>query len=254
MSFTISHVAVVLPFVRRRIAGLSDVARRGISAGLVIGSMAPDFEKFAPVRRAYFLEVAHLHRPHTMVKYGIPICFLIAAIVEILAPTIGRIIGFRPAQDQMKVFPRSLVAGLLFAAGVIVGSFSHIAIDRVTHTDNYFVYRSRYLMKPIDLGFVHKPLATVLWWATSFLGLFIVAIWLFVRRNNVARTEPNYDVLALICGSSLFVGSIFGYRKSSEFGRYTVLKYTFLGFVATATLWIVAFTSWERIRRIKQEG
>ncbi len=105
MSFTISHVAVVLPFVRRRIAGLSDVARRGLTAGLVIGSMAPDFEKFAPIRRAHFLEVALLHRPPTMVKYGIPICFLTAAIVEILAPTIGRIVGFRPAPDQMKIFP-----------------------------------------------------------------------------------------------------------------------------------------------------
>lgn len=252
MAFTISHVAVVLPFVRHRIIGLNESARKGLTTGLVIGSMVCDFEKFAPIRRSYFLQAALLHRPPTMIKYGILISLITAALVELLTPTVARILGFRPTADQTKFFPRTPLAGLLFVVGVISASFSHIAIDQITHTDNLFAYRSRYLMRPIPLGFTERPLATVLWWVSSIVGALVVLIWLFVRRNRISRTRPNIDALAFICGTSLLVGSAFGYQKSFDYGRYAILKYTFLGSVAMATVWIVAFACWELIRGVPE--
>ena len=131
MPFTPAHPALVLPLLKRR----------GLSAlGLVIGSMAPDFEYFFKMK----VSSVHSHTLGGVLYFDLPVTFLLgwlfvkfvkSNLLANLPPFLQR--RLQPMADLNidTVFKRWLI----FAISAVLGSLSHLFWDGFTHNNTFFV-------------------------------------------------------------------------------------------------------------------
>ncbi|MBD0258221.1 MAG: DUF4184 family protein, partial [Cytophagales bacterium] len=130
MPFTFSHPALVLPLRR--------LPRRWVSVtGLVVGSVAPDFEKYLKMNDGN----AYSHSLTGMFFFDLPVAlglaFLFHAVVR--NPLIDHLPPFfRWRLDRYKAFhwPGQLSRyGAVLAGSVLAGIASHLGWDAFTHRD-----------------------------------------------------------------------------------------------------------------------
>ena len=132
MPFTPSHVAAVLPLLRRRSCRLS-------ATGLIAGSVAPDFEKFLRMG----LHNAHSHSWASLLYFSLPVGlglgYLFHAVVRDALLTYLP----RPLRQRLAGLPRPCwrtyfrrhwaVVGL----SVVLGGATHLLWDGLTHRRPY---------------------------------------------------------------------------------------------------------------------
>ncbi len=130
MPFTfLAHQAPVLPLKIWRPQWFS-------GAGLVLGSMAPDFEKF--VRGDVNSRFAHTLLGQ--VVYCLPVSVLVYLLLtRVVAAPLARFapdLGVLRVRDYARVLAaRRQERWATFAASTLVGSFTHVLWDGVTHGD-----------------------------------------------------------------------------------------------------------------------
>jgi hypothetical protein len=125
----LSHQALVLPLKMWRPRWLS-------GAGLVLGSMAPDFEKFVTGefagRAAHTLPGQFLYcLPASIVVY----LLLTRVVAGPLARALPALGSFRVAEYAAALAAPRQERWLVFAASVLVGSATHVLWDGATHAD-----------------------------------------------------------------------------------------------------------------------
>jgi hypothetical protein len=188
MPYTISHVAVVVPFSRL-------LARMRVLSAVVIGSMVPDFGYFLPTRPARF----ETHSLLALVTFCLPVGLLSYWIFQRLMKT--PLVSVLPDQVYARWRPYSAPASwgslrqwLLAVCGVLGGAVVHLAWDAFTHEGARGVRMVPELADPMLE--VHDHLvtgATLLQGLSSLLGLVMVigAIVYALRGGGHSVVEPR---------------------------------------------------------------
>lgn len=186
MPFTPAHPALVLPFISQRKPLLS-------STGLIIGSMAPDFE--------YFFRLHHVsYFSHTILGvflFNVPVTLLLSVIFHVLVR--DQVIRHLPTYFRQRAlavqYPEWLTYleknWLLFLVSAVIGAFSHLLWDEFTHPDNYIVTIFPILLTQVKLPFIEKSmlLCRLIQHLSSVLGL-VVVLW-YVHRLPKAQLQPK---------------------------------------------------------------
>lgn len=185
MPFTFSHPAIVLP--------LNLLKRKWFSlTGLVIGSMAPDFE--------YFLRMKTLgiygHSLDGIFWFDLPLTILLAFIFH----NIVRNYLF----DNLPIMLKSRLSDfkkfnwnqyfkknwLIVIISIIIGTTSHIFWDNFTHYGGYFVEIFPGLADTTNIAGIEIKLYKILQHSSTLIGGLIIAysIYKLPKTQNVSES------------------------------------------------------------------
>jgi hypothetical protein len=167
--------------------------RRLNATGLIIGSIAPDFE--------YFI----LLRPIDIISHTLPGIFIfdlpLALILTILFHLVIKrpLIAHLPSPFDQRFAqwreadwrPDSLRQWLMLLVSIIIGALSHIGLDAFTHNDGFFVQHWAFLRGLIALGQFHMPIYDLLQYGFSLAGVLVVLIALLLAQRHCAPDHQN---------------------------------------------------------------
>lgn len=198
MPFTFAHPAIVLPL-------FSKTTRRYVSAtGLVVGSMAPDFESFIRMGRYKYFS----HRWLGVLCFDLPLAFIIAltfhfivrdALIQNLpAPLRERFEKWRYF-DFKNYLKQHL---LIFIVSLLVGICSHLLWDAMTHLNMSHPdsIRSRIM-------FGHFRVYILMQYSFSIIGLVVVGAYIYgLPSYPVKAYKPDlvkYWIYVLLVAAAL---------------------------------------------------
>lgn len=202
MPFTPAHPALILPLIKRtRLSAL----------GLVVGSVAPDFEYFFKMK----VNSTHSHTLAGLFYFDVPVAFLLSWLFLRFVRTnlVSNLPPFLQARSRplLTIDARNIIiaGSVTFAISALIGSISHLFWDGFTHNNTFFVrhlgfYRGSYI--PYD-G-VKYPLWYALQHISSALGLLIVMWYIFrlpVTDGPVHRPLAAYW-LVVVCSTIVIAG------------------------------------------------
>ncbi len=176
MPFTFAHPAAVLAIPKRLRENL------GIS-GLVIGSMAPDFEYL--LRGVPIAQYGHDFAG--FLWFNLPLCFAVYWLFErvVKRPLLMHLPV--PWDRKLATWARSKptrstpLAWGLFAVSAVLGMATHVFWDNFTHAGGYFVRAMPVLASKVSVLGVDLPVYKLLQHgSTLFAGLLII---LYVSRE-----------------------------------------------------------------------
>jgi len=182
MPLTCSHPAAVLPF--KRFVQLN-------FAALVIGSMSPDAGYFIGERSLAKLA----HRPFGTILFDIPIGLIVLGLFYLVRRDLCFILP-SPHRNQLTPLahrkPVFTVDALFVAVvSILVGAWTHIIWDQVTH-DGSYVFRH---FSPLRISLTHIgpqdiTLAYVLQYISTLVGGAILA-WFYIKWLRAQPTKPD---------------------------------------------------------------
>lgn len=190
MPFTPAHPAVVLFLLK---------SRKFSATGLVIGSMAPDFEYFFKMS----VGTRYSHPLAGMFYFDVPVSLLLALVFHSLikGPLIDNLPAIVRARLQLLrhsdfvTYLKNHV--LVFVWSSLLASFLHIVWDAFTHGDGYFVEGLPQIYEGVIVPFdgARYPLWYALQYISTWLGLLIIAIYFFripPRAEGSSRVSAVY--------------------------------------------------------------
>lgn len=279
MSFTISHVAAILPIVvladrparsRAKVRGRHSVgvknaagvggagepfvgeqaSRTALISGLTIGSMIPDAEKLTPVFRARIIETRLLHHPLGFVVVGIPLCFLAAWFFSYAIPVLQRAIGVVPKTNMRFIAPRSGSLMLRFGVASLIGGISHIVLDSFTHGFGYVTHHVQTMTRVVSVAGESMTVAKLLWFITSLLGLLMVGVAMTKIVSNLTWTKPQWSRVGSIAATTALAFAAGLTRKTPGRGGFLQhLKFGFLFASGVFLLTVAAFIVMDKLFR-----
>ena len=186
MPFTFSHPAAVLPF--------SYFPRRWRSmTGLIMGSMAPDFEKF--IRMLAYDKYSHTWE--SIFYFNLPLSILLAFTFHLVVR--NTLIDSLPAflQERLVVYKdfdwkmHFNKHYLVIIGSILIGTVSHIAWDAFTHIDGRFVKWLPILKESIVIGNFEIEVYNFLQLFTSVIGGIVVVFALFLLHRHKVATQAE---------------------------------------------------------------
>lgn len=231
MPFTLAHPAAVLP-LRRRFKLLQTVP-------LIVGSVAPDLPYYVPVRRLNRLWTLDTHSFLGVLWLDLPIGMAVLlfgfvfrrALTALLSPR-ARALCLQSVQH----FRDQPLHWVWAPLAIIIGAWTHLLWDSVTHDNGWVVKRVAALSAPISFGWYTGSVCHVMQYLSSIAGLLI--LWIWFRRlptppleapgpgtvSSFARTA----ILLLVCAAGIAVGGYRGAQVALENGSYYRVFYTLL--------------------------
>jgi hypothetical protein len=205
MPFTFSHPAVVLPF--------SYLGKRYVSlAGLIAGSMVPDFD--------YFINMKHGNnfKSHTwpglfwfdlplgllllLVYYGIVFKPLINNLPAILKSRVGQYQGFDWVEWMKKKWPVIILS-------VLIGSVSHLLWDKLTHESVQYIDEALTIKDKNELVSYRNPYYFLSWNLNSLAGMLFIlfSFWRLPADKTISANKGilNYWLTAAGITALVFV-------------------------------------------------
>ena len=184
MPFTFAHPAIVLPFGK--------IFKNGLSAtGLVIGSMAPDFEYFGRMR----IISAYSHTWQGLVWFDVPLAFVLVILYEIFIKEklISHLPGglnrrFYWARQHVTFYTVGYFLAILVS--VALGAASHIVWDGFSHPNGMYVHQWPVLQRVFNIYGYHLFGFTILQHGSTLLGLlFIAIVCLALPKGELTRAK-----------------------------------------------------------------
>jgi hypothetical protein len=180
MPFTFSHPALVVPFcwVKQRYRSMT---------GLVIGSLAPDFEYFFRMKKGTSL---YSHSWEGLFWFDLPLSVLLGFVFHnvvkkdiynnlpgVLKSRVGGYYNF----NWNVAFRRNFIVIIL---SILAGSAGHILWDESLHKSVYYIYN---LPRAVDINDSKVLLAFYykLWAVNSLAGMVVVVLCLLSLRREV---------------------------------------------------------------------
>lgn len=183
MPFTFSHPAYAFPLKYLNPNHFS-------LTGLVLGSMAPDFEYFILLEP--FRNIGH--SLSGLLVQAIPLCIILGLIFHYIVKeslTLHLPSLFHLNQKAFNILGEwrmnSFKAWMIFVISVTVGFISHITTDACTHTDGYFVVHFSLLREVI---FINLPLFKILQHSLSIIGILVILV---VIAHSLYRSSPSMN-------------------------------------------------------------
>lgn len=194
MPFTFSHPAAVLLLKRL------SIFQKLCITGLVIGSLAPDFEYFIHMK----MQGQYGHRLDGLFWFDLPLSILFAFIFHNLmrdslldnlpASLKLRLIKFKEF-NWNEYFKKNYFIVIL---SVLIGAFSHIFIDAFTHKHGYFVEIIPVLKNELEIIDRNIPIFRILQQLTGLIGLFIIIFMLHKlsidNKINIKNIKSSTNV------------------------------------------------------------
>ncbi|NLR64297.1 DUF4184 family protein [Chitinophaga varians] len=206
MPFTISHIAIVLPFTCRQRPFLS-------LTGLMIGAMVPDFFYFV-LFDPYFDDG---HQWWGIFLYDIPLALLLAFLYHELAKP--ALIRYLPAWAAARLhhfryfqwssyFRKNFLVVIL---SIIAGTLTHFFLDGFTHGHGYFVQLFPFLQGEAVLFGEPMEIWYVMQYLTSAVGLLLL-FWFFMRLPRPylpaevqGRHKPVFWLFIIVIASAILL-------------------------------------------------
>lgn len=191
MPLTFSHPALILPLARLKSNYIS-------MTGLVVGSMAPDFEYF--FRMEAYSSISHSLLG--ILYFDLPITILLSIVFHLIIK--GPLIANLPGYFRNRSYPLVNYSFLnylknnkiAFIVSAIIGSSSHIFWDGFTYVHGYFVEAIPILSIRIAVGAFSFGIYKYVQYGSTLLGGFLILLFIHFLPK----------------GKSLFPGSInYGY-------------------------------------------
>lgn len=207
MPFTFAHPAVIIPINSR-------FKSKFCLTGLVLGSMAPDFEYFIRLKPYS----AYGHNLIGFFVLNLPLCFLLAFIFHSFLKATLIVHMPKPLNNWLGIFTKpwnlsSLKKVIVFAYSALLGMLSHVIWDSFTHAEGIFVKLIPVLStKIIVIGytiFLYK----ILQHSSTIIGMFIILVYLYKKR------DLNSKAVAITSGKN----SMKGFLKNEE-ARWTCIE------------------------------
>lgn len=212
MPFTFSHPAIVLP--------LAYLPSKWISlTGLIIGSLAPDFEYFLRMK----IKSDYSHSLVGMFWFDIPLGLILAflyhnivrnsLINNLPTPLKSRFITFKELDWNSYFFKNWLIVSI----SILIGTSSHIFWDSFTHEHGFFVKYLELSKQYIDLIGMKIPLFKILQHLSTFIGALVIVFSVYkLPKNKVLNNETNVKYWLLVFGISLTIILIKTYFNSTS--------------------------------------
>ena len=175
MPFTLSHVAAVLPLLRQRKVQFS-------ATGLILGSVAPDFEKFLRMG----LHNAHSHTWASIFYFSLPVALVLTFLFHMvvrdsLIAHLPRFLQERLAHTRRLDWPRYFQRNYcVVTISIMLGAASHILWDEFTHGGSYAAQHLPVLSVRVGMLPFSPRLFTVFALLSSAIGVLLLG--LFVLR------------------------------------------------------------------------
>lgn len=221
MPFTLSHSAAVLPFLR---------SKHLSATGLIIGSMAPDFEYF------FRMDVKGIYG-HTVLGvfyFDLPVATLLAIIFHMVVKKnlIDNLPVFLQARFQ-EIRNSEFVTYLNehkldFAISVIIGTATHIIWDGFTHKRQFFVEAlpSIYEGRTINLLGIHYPLWYGLQLLSTIVGGVILTIYILAMKPAAGNFNKPGILYWLILAAIIAITVAIRMQFSVANEKYVVIVIT----------------------------
>ena len=197
MPFTFAHPAVIVPF--------KWLPERWYSwAGLIIGSMVPDFQAFINLGGGKVLS----HSWIGVYTYNLPLGLLLLllfhyvvrnGLVANLPPFLRSRFSIYTKIKNEHYFTKRYVAIII---SLLIGIYTHLIWDRFTHTASYTHTTD---LLGLELSSVQKnELQLLLQWGCSFLGIMVLT-WMIaiMPSTGLSKIRPMrsywFLVIAVAC-------------------------------------------------------
>jgi hypothetical protein len=202
MPFTVSHSALVLPFLKNK---------RLSATALIVGAMSPDFEYFFKMKTQS--EFSHTFLGILLVDFplGFIVMFVFHEIIK--KPMIENLpFYFQHRMQELKelnwfVYFKNNV--LIVLISLFLGDVSHLFWDSFTHLDGYFVERIPFLR--LEIYSIH--LNDIAQYLSSIIGLIFISIYIHnlpVKHINSKPIDMNYWYFSVFL-SAIIISFRFSY-------------------------------------------
>lgn len=227
MPFTPAHAVISLPFIKRM---------RAFSVlGLILGTMAPDFEYFIQMKPASMGG----HEFPGMLLLNLPLCVFLAILyVNILEDGIIQILPTAWAKKWPR-FGRSvktyaIAEWLNFVFWSMAGMVTHVLWDSFTHKSGIMLKYIPVLKSPFQLGEYSIPVYKLLQHGGTALGLLAILVYLIFRPSRKRMPQP-------MMGKGILRMIFFGISAAMAAVRWLVQGLPAAG---DAGAWIVSLISY----------
>ena len=229
MPFTFAHPAAVLP-LRRRFKSLQTVP-------LIVGSVVPDLPYYVPMRFNRLMWDTHTFSGVFWLDLPMGMAVLLLGFVfrrpltALLSPR-ARALCLQSVQH----FRDQPLHWVWAPFAIIVGAWTHLLWDSITHDNGWVVKRVAALSAPISLFGYTGSLCHVMQYVSSIAGLLILWIW-FRRLPTPPVEAPGHGILVpsartaillLVCAAGAAVGAYRGVQAALGNHSYYRVFYTLL--------------------------
>lgn len=194
MPLTFAHPAAVLPF--------KFLPRKYYSwTGLIVGAVVPDFEAF--IKLGGFKTFSHswVGMFAFDLPVGVALCLLFHLVVrdallqQLPASVAGRLWHIRGI-DWLQSFRRRFV---IVIASLLIGIFTHLVWDRLTHTDTYTYHELAGLNMAPD---AETTLRQWLQWSSSVAGALLLGYQFSILPVQPIVRRPWSNFWYLVAGTA----------------------------------------------------
>jgi len=205
MPFTFSHPALVVPllYTHRRYKWLS-------ATGLIIGSMAPDAEKFLRLK----LASQHSHTIGSIFYFSCPISVGLAFIFHMLVRQ--PLIKHLPALLYRRVdrytnfdwpnYFRQHTWGVLLS--IVIGAASHLFWDSFTHDNTLMTSSVLESVDLVQLGDKSMPLWQFVALLSSIIGALVISYTVWRMPVSVTNDVPRVSAVLRYWGIVAIVSAL----------------------------------------------
>ncbi len=206
MPFTFAHPAAILPLRRSRFFQ---------TVPLIIGSVVPDAPYFFPWSVRKYIYETHTLSTSFTVDVPLGMAFLVAALLlkEPLTIMLGPRARYTCLRSIERFYERPLHWPIALFS-MLIGAWTHLAWDSVTHQSGWTAERVAALSAPVSIFGWSTETSHLLQYLSSIFGLGVLALWfrgLLSRVPSRAAADPSrpaaqWWLLGLIALASLIIG------------------------------------------------
>lgn len=204
MPFTFSHPALILP--------LAYLPKTWISlTGLILGSIAPDFEKFIKMK----LASSYSHTWSSIFYFSLPIALLFSFVYHLVVRDVlidhlpnflkQRLFRFK-SLNWVTYFKKNYVVIII---SIVIGAASHITLDNLTHKYGAFVSYFPFLQHKLYFSDFRLSLVRILDITCSLMGgigifYFLISLPVEPIPNKPFSAKFTYWVIVALGASIIF--------------------------------------------------
>ncbi|GAB2677748.1 DUF4184 family protein [Flavihumibacter cheonanensis] len=236
MPFTFAHPAIVLPLTKLPVKWFS-------LTGLIVGSIVPDFEYFFRMR----VKSTYSHTIGGVFWFDLPIAIIISFLFHLIVR--DSLFKNLPIFLRKRLTTFTKFNWLAYFAdnwpvvllSILIGIFSHILWENLTHDNGYIVERITLFKNEIFFNDIPIPLFKVFQHLSTLLGGLYIYYYLWTipeTSNEVRQAKYTYWVVFSVLTCLIFFLRVIQGLEVRQYGNLivTIISATLLAFTLTPIL------------------
>lgn len=237
MPFTLSHPAIILPFLKNK----------NVSAtALIVGAMSPDLEYF--FRMKIQSEIGHTFLGIFLIDFPLGLITIILFHEIIKEPLIENTPYFfqKRLNDLKELNWIEYLKNNIFTVllSFFIGTISHIFWDSMTHWNGYLVEN----ISLLNIKIYNIPLYKIGQHLSSVIGMCFIFIYFYkmpFNQMSVKKINPNYWYLVLVFSTIVILIRFYFGTEFNKIGN--IIVSTISSIIIAATLAGLIFRNQKKI-------